>query len=97
MSRPHALPYKARRTAPLLPAGGQRAPVEMAARYHGTCAATGAVIRPGDIVLYDRATRTVVLVKARTVSDEFVIGGRAYYRNRNGRCEDAPCCGCCTI
>lgn len=20
-----------------------------------------------------------------------------YYRNYNGRCEDAPCCGCCTI
>lgn len=19
------------------------------------------------------------------------------YRNRNGRCEDAPCCGCCTF
>jgi len=23
--------------------------------------------------------------------------GRQYYRNKNGRCEDAPCCGCCTI
>ena len=21
--------------------------------------------------------------------------GREYYRNRRGRCEDAPCCGCC--
>jgi hypothetical protein len=21
--------------------------------------------------------------------------GREFYRNRRGRCEDAPCCGCC--
>ena len=31
------------------------------------------------------------------VSDHYIIGGRDYYRNRAGRCEDAPCCGCCTI
>jgi len=23
--------------------------------------------------------------------------GATEIRNRNGRCEDAPCCGCCTI
>ena len=23
--------------------------------------------------------------------------GGTFYRNYNGRCEDAPCCGCCTI
>jgi hypothetical protein len=23
--------------------------------------------------------------------------GEVFYRNRRGRCEDAPCCGCCTI
>jgi hypothetical protein len=31
------------------------------------------------------------------VSDHYRIGGRDYYRNRRGTCEDAPCCGCCTI
>ena len=31
------------------------------------------------------------------VSDHIVIGGQSYYRNTRGRCEDAPCCGCCTI
>lgn len=32
------------------------------------------------------------------VSDIFDFGsGRQYYRNKAGRCEDAPCCGCCTI
>ena len=34
--------------------------------------------------------------KAPRVST-FNIGGRAYTRNSAGRCEDAPCCGCCTI
>jgi hypothetical protein len=23
--------------------------------------------------------------------------GGTFYRNSRGRCEDAPCCGCCTI
>ena len=29
--------------------------------------------------------------------DDFNIGGKEYPRNARGRCEDAPCCGCCTI
>jgi hypothetical protein len=28
---------------------------------------------------------------------EVRIGGNSFTRNRSGRCEDAPCCGCCTI
>ena len=31
------------------------------------------------------------------VSDEIRIGDQTYYRNKRGTCEDAPCCGCCTI
>ena len=31
----------------------------------------------------------------RGVSHLWTSGGREYYRNRAGRCEDAPCCGCC--
>jgi len=31
----------------------------------------------------------------RGVSDVWTSGGREYYRNRRGLCEDAPCCGCC--
>jgi len=30
------------------------------------------------------------------VSIVWTSGGREYYRNKLGRCEDAPCCGCCT-
>lgn len=32
---------------------------------------------------------------ARGVSDVWRSGGREFYRNRRGLCEDAPCCGCC--
>ena len=32
---------------------------------------------------------------ARGVSHLWTSGGREFYRNRAGRCEDAPCCGCC--
>lgn len=31
------------------------------------------------------------------VSHVFNIGGQEFCRNKRGRCEDAPCCGCCTI
>jgi hypothetical protein len=72
----------------------------MIARYPGKCARTGAAIRPGDTITFTPA-RKPVLVKSFGVSDVFVFSGedgsRAFYRNRNGRCEDAPCCGCCTI
>ena len=32
---------------------------------------------------------------SRGVSHIWTSGGREFYRNRAGRCEDAPCCGCC--
>lgn len=30
-------------------------------------------------------------------SDIYRASGREYYRNKAGRCEDAPCCGCCNF
>lgn len=36
-------------------------------------------------------------VNPRAVSNHIQIGGQDFYRNKRGRCEDAPCCGCCTI
>ncbi len=30
-------------------------------------------------------------------STVFRTSGGAFYRNARGRCEDAPCCGCCTF
>jgi hypothetical protein len=34
---------------------------------------------------------------ARGASYEVRTSGGTFYRNYAGRCEDAPCCGCCTI
>lgn len=77
----------------------------MIAKYPGKCARSGQAIRPGDVISFTAARRPV-LVSTRThahggVSDVFVFSGedgsRAFYRNKAGRCEDAPCCGCCTI
>lgn len=97
MSRVRCAPFG--RRPPPLPGGQQVAPVEMSARFAGTCATTGRGIRPGDTVLYDRTTRRTVLVTPAVhgVSDVIRTSGGTFYRNRNGRCEDAPCCGCCTI
>ena len=72
----------------------------MIARFPGTCARTGRAIQPGDVITFTSA-RKAVLVQQQRVSDTIVFfgdsGAREFYRNRNGRCEDAPCCGCCTI
>lgn len=94
----------------------------MQARYPGKCARTGAPIRPGDSIDWDRRTKRAVLIAAaspgesdcepaadddnparithdsgRYVSHVFRTSGGTFYRNKRGRCEDAPCCGCCTI
>jgi hypothetical protein len=75
---------------------------EMTARFPGTCVRTGREIRPGDRIMFHGRGRSVLLSRSSTrasapVSDTYTFGDRTFYRNRNGRCEDAPCCGCCTI
>jgi hypothetical protein len=100
----------------------------MIAKYSGRCIKTGAVIRPGDSIIWHgrgraeltgadtipaelaavaeldpeldpesalAAGRYLATSMARGVSNVWNTGGREYYRNRRGRCEDAPCCGCC--
>lgn len=70
----------------------------MKARYPAICALSGARIQPGDeIVKTPRGWALKTEPGPRRVSDHFIIGGQDFYRNKNGRCEDAPCCGCCTI
>lgn len=84
----------------------------MQAKYPGRCAVSGAAIYPGDTIKFDTSTRKAwlcehddsgVYIAHRTatkpgyVSDVFRFGNNEYYRNKAGRCEDAPCCGCCTI
>lgn len=61
---------------------------QMTARYRGTCRGCGARIQPGDQILYGGRGNTTCLDcngEARELT----------YKQRYGRCEDAPCCGCC--
>ncbi len=66
------------------------------ARFPGTCVLTGQRINPGDEITHQRGVGSV-LVRRGSVSDVIETSGGVFYRNKNGRCEDAPACGCCTI
>jgi hypothetical protein len=33
----------------------------------------------------------------RYVSNIYQVGNTELFRNKKGRCEDAPCCGCCNF
>ena len=73
--------------------------MRITARYDGTCRATGARILAGDVIDYSGG-RAVLIERRAPRVDVIQFGSRAapeYYRNARGRCEDAPCCGCCTI
>jgi len=76
-------------------------PVVMKARYPGVCSVTGQAIKPGDEIEYDRSARSTKLLSAaddgRYISNVIRTSGGTFYRNKNGRCEDSPCCGCCSI
>lgn len=70
----------------------------MVARYRGRCATTGHAIYPGDTIRVLGFRRVELITAAgRPLSDVIRTSGGVFYRNRGGRCEDAPCCGCCTI
>ena len=73
----------------------------MQAKFPGRCSRTGQPIQRGQTIVYNTETRSATLPsegRSDYVSHVFQFGdGREYYRNKAGRCEDAPCCGCCTI
>ena len=71
----------------------------MKARYRGVCAQSGRVILPGDQITFNAHRRPVLVAENRGAdrSDLIRIGQSEFIRNARGRCEDAPCCGCCTI
>ena len=50
---------------------------------------------PGDMGDLDDGQQAASLYNPSWVSHVWTSGGREYYRNKAGRCEDAPCCGCC--
>jgi len=79
----------------------------MLAKYRGTCADSGVAISVGDEIQYCTVTRRAWLTEhgdcrtstdnGKYISDVIRIGKNEFYRNKQGRCIDAPCCGCCTI
>lgn len=70
----------------------------MRAKYPGKCSRSGARINPGDTIIFNTASRTAELQPdADRITFYGEHGPRHFTRNRRGRCEDAPCCGCCTI
>jgi len=70
----------------------------MRARYPGRCAATGAPFKPGALIYYDQVTKRATLAPVlNTITFSGDRGPVHFIRNARGRCEDAPCCGCCTI
>jgi hypothetical protein len=82
--------------------------MQMNARYRGTCASCGESFGPGTPIEYDRkapkrqrarhADCSAGAQVNRTADRIITIrtSGGEFYQNSRGRCEDAPCCGCCT-
>jgi hypothetical protein len=74
------------------------------AKYRGRCSRTDSTILPGDVIDYYAGTRKIILVKSKSapvdtidLPNQYTGTYQRYYRNPRGLCEDAPCCGCCTI
>lgn len=81
-------------------------------RYRGKCHSCEADVLPemGTLVKHKRPRFIVIcgecideneaveISKGNETSYGVVTStGWVGFRNRNGRCEDAPCCGCCTF
>ena len=71
-------------------------------RYAGRCCECGGQVaaKAGVVVPRGGAWRISHLACHKEGSGSVMtvrIGGNEYIRNTNGRCIDAPCCGCCTI
>ena len=73
----------------------------MVNRYAGSCAVCGSRVpaKGGTLVRSGGVYRPVHLAcrggEPRVITVR--IGETEYTRNARGTCEDAPCCGCCTI
>ena len=81
----------------------------MIAKYSGRCMSCGGAIRRGSRITYygrglvecfdclssDDWAEPDAAVRAGINVYRFNTGA-VVTRNRNGRCEDAPCCGCCS-
>jgi hypothetical protein len=73
----------------------------MTLRRPDTCAVCGLDIEAGTEAYWDAEARRVSCVEhdaaERPEADPFArTRSRGYYGRDAGRCEDAPCCGCCS-
>ena len=75
----------------------------MTNKYPSPCQACGATVPANGGTLSREGRRWVARHLACSESgrpevDTFIFSsGEVRTRNRRGRCEDAPCCGCCDI
>lgn len=70
----------------------------MTAKFSGRCSRTDTLFSKGAPIIYNTTTRRAELQPAAdTITFCGEHGPQHFTRNRAGRCEDAPCCGCCTI
>jgi hypothetical protein len=72
----------------------------MVNKYPGKCSACGYDVNAKAGTL-ERVGRHWVIRHTACAGDPLVVevrfGEKRFTRNSRGRCEDAPCCGCCTI
>lgn len=74
-------------------------PATMTARYNGRCASCNGSVRRGETIVYDRSRRSAYHEDCHAGGIDYVLNGDREvisFKNRRGRCEDAPCCGCCS-
>jgi len=73
----------------------------MVNKYPGPCGVCAARVpaKGGTLRKIDGVWRPIHLAceKGEAGVISIVIGDQSFTRNRRGRCEDAPCCGCCNI
>jgi len=74
----------------------------MVNKYPGTCCYCGGnvPVNGGNVSKHGRRWVVSHLACASSGKAEVIVtrfsSGAEVYRNRHGRCEDAPCCGCCS-
>jgi hypothetical protein len=76
----------------------------MVNKYPGRCYYCGGYVqknagkcwRPAGSRRYLVAHLACADAGAPEVIETTFSSGETIYQNRNGRCEDAPCCGCCS-
>jgi hypothetical protein len=71
----------------------------ISAKFNGTCRACRGPITQGEKISWSRGVRGAKHAdcdgQARSILVQ-LSSGAEIYQNSRGRCEDAPCCGCCS-